>query len=125
VSKKFLVVDDETVDRSATASSIKQVGFNVELATSGLDALKKFIANHYDVILMDDEMPFMDGLQCTKKIREYEAGTSKRSIIIGVTSNNIDHVQAKFLEAGMDACFEKNASKQELQRTVRQWALIA
>ena len=70
-------------------------------------------------------MPLMDGYQCAKKIREYEVGTSKRSVIIGVTANTKKDVHVKCLEAGMDACLDKTGSVQELQQTVRNWALIA
>jgi CheY-like chemotaxis protein len=125
MTKKILIVDDESLNRDATASTIKRVGYQVEQATSGLDALKKFIADHYDVILMDQDMPLMDGYQCTKKIREYENGSSRRSVIIGIISTAEKDTQTKCLEAGMDACFDKTGSMQDLQRTVRHWALIA
>ena len=125
MTKKVLVVDDKPPERTATASALKLIGYEVEEAASGLNALKRFIADHYDVILMDYEMPLMSGPQCTQKIREYETGTSAKAFIIGVTTGVNKCIQENCVNAGMDACIDKASGTEEIQRIVNELAMVS
>jgi two-component system sensor histidine kinase/response regulator len=125
MTKKILVVDDQPTIRSARALAIRRAGYHVDEAASGLDALRRSIAENYDVILMDYDMPFMNGPDCTQKIREYETGTAAKSIIIGVTSSLDSSMQQKCLTAGMDAYMDQATSSEALQQLVREWAVTA
>lgn len=120
---KILVVDDQAGNRRARASAMKLVGYQVDEAVSGLDALKRFIADHYDVILIDYDIPFINGLDCTRKIREYENGTASKAIIIGVAHGKDKNLQEKCLDAGMDAFVDKSSSLEDLQMMIRELAV--
>jgi len=125
MTKKILVVDDQPTIRSARALAIRRAGYHVDEASSGIDALKLFIAENYDVILMDYDMPFMNGPECAQKIREYETGTANKSIIIGVTSSVDQSMQDKCLTAGMDTYMDQATSPEVLQQLVKEWELMA
>ena len=120
MTKRLLVVDNQASSRSAKAAAMRRIGYHVDEATSGLDALKRFIADNYDVILMDYDMPSMSGPECALKIREYESGTSSKTFIIGVTGSGNSVIRERWLTAGMDACMNEETNSEELQKLVQE-----
>lgn len=75
MARRILVVDDMPVPRMGTALVIHLRGFEVDQAESGAQAIEMFKANQYAAIIMDYNMPIMNGLQCAGKIRAMEKGT--------------------------------------------------
>ncbi|MBU6451000.1 MAG: response regulator [Cyanobacteria bacterium REEB67] len=121
MTKKILVVDDESLCRSATSLAMQMIGYRVDQAANGLDALKRFISEQYDVILMDCDMPILNGIECTQKIREYETGTASRAVIIALTGSLAEDIEERCLRSGMDAYLNKSCSTEELQQVVQKW----
>ena len=113
---KILLAEDNIVNQRVAMSMLKKMGHGVVVVENGLEAVKAFEAEAFDLILMDGQMPVMDGLEATREIRNWE-GTSKigRIPIIAVTANAMKGDREKFLEAGMD---------DYLAKPIKQWNLV-
>lgn len=116
---KVLVVADQVRLRNSVITALRLSGYQVDEALGAIAGLKRFLADHYDVILMDCEMSFMSGLECTHKMREYETGTSRKSIIVGVCKSPDSALEKNCLKAGMDALSNQDGSVEDLQQIVR------
>lgn len=102
MKKKILVVDDNAGNRLLLQYSLSDY-FEVDFATGGLSALEKFNRQRYDAILMDVQMPDMDGIETTLKIRQMEADSSlERTPVLAVTSIVFREQKEVCLESGMD-----------------------
>ncbi len=121
--KKILVVDDLDVCRTGTAYMVKGLGYDTDQAESGAEALDKFRSGLFSLILMDCNMPIMDGFECAAKIREIEQSTPNRIPIIGFSASlDSDHIE-RCLDAGMDASLSKSCSEGELSRILQSFLL--
>lgn len=102
--KKVLLVDDTELNRDIAAELLSMVGFEVDQAVDGLEAVKKFqnAPELYDIILMDVQMPNMNGYEATKAIRNLSVPRAKDINIIAMTANAFVEDIAKSLEAGMN-----------------------
>jgi CheY-like chemotaxis protein len=80
---------------------------NIDIANNGKEAMDKFGSIKYDIILMDIQMPIMDGITATKKIREIEAGTHTHTPIIAITANALSGDKEICLAAGMNEYISK------------------
>lgn len=119
--KKILVVDDAPVVRVGTSLTLRSLGFETEEAESGSEALEKIKQTRYAVILMDYNMPKMDGCECTRLIRRYENIRGSRTPIICLTASDLKEISQKCLEAGMDDCLSKSCQIEELGDAVARW----
>ena len=106
---KILLVEDNLLNQRIVLFSLKKYNHIVTIANNGLEAVEKFRAGEFDVILMDIMMPVMDGLEATVKIREFEESThvSKRTPIVALTANTMDNDRNKCLSFGMDEFMSK------------------
>lgn len=118
-----LIVDDLDITRQGTAFAVEGVGFDTDQASSGFEALEKIKARAYAAVLMDYNMPEMNGIDCTAKIREMEAGTGRRTPIIGMTASEDAGLRERCLQAGMDDYIDKSCSTAELLLVLEKWAL--
>ena len=102
MSLKILLVEDHIINQKMAAALLKKLGFDVEVANNGKEAVEMFEANTYDGIIMDIQMPIMDGFEATTLIRK-----SSTIPIIGLSGNpSEDYVnQAEKLQ--MDGCLKK------------------
>ena len=107
--KSILVAED--IDSNYML--VKAILRNVELtrAITGKEAVELAAAHHYDVILMDMKMPVMNGIEATRKIREFD----KITPIIAVTANAFDSDKVEAMKAGCDAFVTKPVKKKELE----------
>ena len=99
---RILVVEDNIINQKVMVLSLQKVVKEIDIAFNGKEAIDKYTKNVYDLILMDIQMPIMDGIKATKKIREIEKGGSKRVPIIAVTANTLSGDMEECLAAGMD-----------------------
>lgn len=122
-SRVVLVVDDTVITRQGTALAVQLIGFETDEAADGFVALEKLKTVAYAAVLMDYNMPLMNGLECTAKIRELETVTGSRTPVIGMTASTEEDIRQKCMDAGMDDYIDKSCSNAELQRVLEKWAL--
>lgn len=115
VSLRVLLAEDGLVNRRLALSLLEREGHEVTLATNGEHAVKALRYRSFDLVLMDVEMPVMNGLDATRAIRERERDTGTYTPIVALTSNtNRDEC----LEAGMDAFLSKPLRPEALKRVL-------
>jgi CheY-like chemotaxis protein/signal transduction histidine kinase len=102
-----LLVEDNLINQKIVILSLKKFVRNVDVASNGKEALDKFGTSKYDLILMDIQMPTMDGLVATRKIRELEQSTESHIPIIAITANALLGDKETCLSAGMDDYISK------------------
>ncbi|NOY37548.1 MAG: response regulator [Chlorobi bacterium] len=102
-----LLVEDNPINQKIVMASLKPHVKNIDLAEDGKQALEFYGKNRYDFILMDIQIPVMDGMLVTKKIREIETSTSTHTPIIAVTANAMPGDRETCLSAGMDEYISK------------------
>ncbi|HOM01373.1 MAG TPA: PAS domain S-box protein [Acetivibrio sp.] len=98
----ILLAEDDKVNQRVIAGMLKKGQYSLTIAENGFEAIKLFEENEFDLILMDIQMPQMDGIEATKRIRKMEEGTFRHIPIIAVTAHAFQNEREKFLEAGMD-----------------------
>ncbi len=116
----FLVVDDNEVNRVLAAEMLDELGHSCDLAVSGYEAIEKASIRHYDAILMDCQMPGMNGYQATYEIRTLE-GNARYTPIIALTAHAYHGEAERVKAAGMDDFLTKPVSPRVLQKTLRRW----
>jgi signal transduction histidine kinase/DNA-binding response OmpR family regulator/HPt (histidine-containing phosphotransfer) domain-containing protein len=119
-SKKVLLVEDNLVNQMVAGAQLKKFGYRVTTAVNGLQALKTLESDHFDLILMDCQMPEMDGYEATRQIRARD-WQAARIPVIALTAHAIDGEREKCLRAGMNDYISKPVEKEELQRIIGKW----
>jgi CheY-like chemotaxis protein len=102
-----LLVEDNLINQKIVILSLKGMIKNIDVALNGKEALEKFGTTRYDIILMDIQMPVMDGIIATKKIREIEAATNIQTPIIAITANALTGDRENYLAVGMNDYISK------------------
>jgi two-component system, sensor histidine kinase and response regulator len=113
-SLKVLLAEDNQVNQRLAVRLLEKRGHRVVVAGNGLETLQALASQSFDLVLMDVQMPEMDGLEATAAIREKEKGTSFRQPIIALTAHAIKGDREKCLAAGMDGYLSKPIRPQEL-----------
>ena len=122
---RILMAEDNDVNRQLVGILLKKQGHSVTLAEDGRRAVELFESGAFDLILMDVQMPEMDGLEATSAIRKREAETGSRRIpIIALTAHAMIGDRERFLAAGMDGYISKPINSQELYRTIQALAAV-
>jgi len=102
-----LLVEDNLINQKIVLLSLKPIVGNIDVANNGKEALDLFVNKKYDIVLMDIQMPIMDGLTATRKIRELEASTNTHVPIIAITANALAGDREMCLAAGMNEYLSK------------------
>ncbi len=113
---RILVAEDNLINQKVFKLSLKQLGYNSDIAKNGQEAFDMHIADPYDIIFMDMQMPGTDGLQATSMIRAYERENADfpRTYIAAVTANSLNKDKDNCLSAGMNNFLSKPFSEKEL-----------
>ncbi|MBJ7415965.1 MAG: response regulator, partial [Niveispirillum sp.] len=120
--RRVLVVDDNPVNRNVARLILERDGYGVDLVDDGMEAIAAAEASRYDLILMDVQMPGMDGIEATRMIRTQEGQTGMpRTPIIAMTANAMVGMRESYLEAGMDDYVSKPYEPLALLRTAAHW----
>ncbi len=106
-SFKILLVEDNVLNQKLICLNLIKLGYSIDIANNGKEALDMIKNNRYDLIIMDLMMPVMDGLEATVEIRKYEANLSYSTPIMGLTANTFDADREKCLQHGMDEYMAK------------------
>jgi CheY-like chemotaxis protein len=102
-----LVAEDNPVNQRLIVRLLERAGHRITLASNGREVVARYSAGHYDVILMDVQMPEVDGLEATAQIRALEAAVGRSVPIIALTAHAMAGDREKFLAAGVDAYLPK------------------
>ncbi|OYT12657.1 MAG: hypothetical protein B6I19_09235 [Bacteroidetes bacterium 4572_114] len=116
----ILVVEDNILNQKVVGLTLKKKGLTYDLAGDGLLALEKYKKNRFDFILMDIQMPVMDGYETTKHIRNFEKENpnGKTAMIYALTANATNENQQKGLTAGMNGFMTKPFKYSELEKII-------
>jgi CheY-like chemotaxis protein len=117
---RVLVAEDNLINQRVAAILLTKLGYTPDLAGDGKQALEKLEQQHYDLVLMDCQMPNMDGFEATAAIRALPNGRS-RTPIIAVTANALAGQREKCLEAGMDDYIPKPISREILENAIQKF----
>ena len=116
----ILLVDDNKTNQKLASLVLKRLGYNPTIAVNGKDAVEKHTVGNFDVILMDIEMPVMDGVDATRAIRKLEgSNNTSAAYIVAMTANAMQGDRERYLAAGMDAYVSKPMRIDELVSALR------
>ncbi len=118
--RRILIVEDNPVNQIVAARALKTLGYAADIAPSGEAALDVMRNQRFDLILMDCQMPGMDGYQTATEIRRREAG-SQRTPIVAMTANSVEGDRERCAEAGMDDYVSKPFRISTLERALQRW----
>lgn len=117
---RVLVVEDNPINQAVLEAMLTKLGHSVGLAENGIQALEALAQGSFDVILMDCQMPEMDGFEATRRIRRGEAGGHVQIPIVAVTAHTLDGDRDKCLAAGMNDYLAKPVTSELLQEKLQQ-----
>jgi len=113
--KRILVVEDDDIGQFLIKKMIDDLGHQALIASNGLEALSMLEKEEFDIILMDIEMPFINGFETTKRIRASENPLHKSIPIIGISANPFENELQPFLDRGMNDYISKPIHELELK----------
>ncbi len=114
-SAKVLIAEDNIINQKLIKRTLEDLGLTVEIASNGLEAFQKRKDNNYNLIFMDIQMPFLDGIEATHEILEYEEAYNQPHIpIVALTANALKGDREKFIAAGLDEYTTKPLVREEI-----------
>jgi len=122
VPLRILIAEDNVVNQKLTVRMLERMGYRPDMVANGLEVLDALRRLRYDLVLMDVQMPEMDGLEATKRIRR-EWKSSQRPRIIAMTANAMAGDREACLVAGMDDYVSKPVQLKELQLAIEHWGI--
>jgi CheY-like chemotaxis protein len=117
---KILLAEDHPINQKVAQMHLKKLGHTVETADNGKIALEMYTKNAYDLIFMDIQMPEMDGIESTRRIREFESEIGEKNpiTIIALTANAMKGDKEECINAGMNEYMSKPFKPAELKRVL-------
>ena len=117
---KLMVAEDNMINQTVIEGILEKMGFQIQLADNGQEAVDLVKSQHFDLIFMDIQMPELDGLSATQEIIDYY-GDRLRPVVIAMTANAMSGVREQYLEAGMDDYISKPFKLQDLEEAIEKW----
>ena len=117
---KMLVAEDNNMNQLLATKMFKKIGYIIEIANNGKEAVDMTTKYDYDLVFMDIHMPEMDGIEATEKI--LNSGKAKIPIIIAMTANAVKEAEAEYLQLGMKDIVTKPFTIEQLRKVLEKWA---
>lgn len=118
---RILAAEDNLINQKVVTKIVERLNIKIDVVNNGLEALERVSASDYDIVFMDMEMPEMDGIESTIRIRKLENRDLKPRII-AMTANTSEEDKEKCLAAGMDDFISKPITLDDIRQLVRKWA---
>jgi CheY-like chemotaxis protein len=115
IAGRILIVEDNIVNQRIAVRMVEQLGFEVDLAANGVEALEATARRDYTAVLMDGEMPELDGFAATRLIRERERHDGRHVPIVAMTASAMAGDRERCVDAGMDEYVTKPITKDRLR----------
>ncbi len=118
---RILLVEDDAINQEVACELLRSVGHSVDVAANGQQALERAAQHAYDLVLMDVQMPVMDGLDATRRLRRMPEYA--RTPILAMTANAFHEDRARCMEAGMDDFIAKPVDPDRMFATIQRWGM--
>jgi signal transduction histidine kinase/CheY-like chemotaxis protein/HPt (histidine-containing phosphotransfer) domain-containing protein len=116
-----LLVEDNPINQAVAQAMLRKLGLRFELASNGAEAVERVSAHAFDLVLMDCQMPVMDGFEATAAIRQLPGGRGANVPIVALTANAMQGDEEQCLQAGMDGFLAKPYTLGSLRASVARW----
>ncbi len=120
--RSVLLVEDNPINQTVAQRVLQKMGCEVVVANNGREAVDATVVQRFDLILMDVQMPLMDGYEATGEIRRMEAASGHRTPIVALTANAMERDTKRCLDAGMDDHVAKPVRIEKLRVVIERWA---
>ncbi len=122
IAVKILVAEDNPINQRVVAEIIRKMGYDVDVASNGVEAIQALSAREYDLVLMDCHMPEMGGPEALSIIRDTSSGVLNHDIpVIALTADAMKGDKEKYMALGMNDYLQKPFKKQELAQILKRW----
>lgn len=123
-SLRILLAEDNPVNQKVALRQLQSLGYKADVVANGQEVLDLLQQVRYDLILMDCQMPVMDGYEATRRLRQQERRSGHRTVVIAITANAMQEDRERCLQAGMDDYLSKPVLKEDLQRLLNHWSQL-
>ncbi len=120
LAKRILVAEDNLINQKVALRLLSLLGYSGQIAENGVEALRLLKSDHFDAVLMDMQMPVMDGLEATRAIRRLDSALSQIPII-AFTANVLHGERLKCLAAGMNDYITKPIERDKFANALEYW----
>lgn len=121
---KILLAEDDVINQKVVTGILERLGYNVDIVSNGKDVVKALEQTSYDLVLMDCQMPEMDGYEATREIRDRNSKVIKHKVpVIALTGNAMEGDMIQFINAGMNDYLLKPVKPKDLYDTIEKWLL--
>lgn len=117
----ILLVEDNLTNQKVALHQLTRLGYTAHVASNGQEALSAMALHDYALVLMDCQMPLLDGFEATRRIRAAESETGSHQIVVAMTANAAEGDRERCLEAGMDDYLPKPITREMLAELLRRW----